>query len=199
MNKVTEKILLSPINVIAWISHNLAETFMLAVYFCSVLPFFIVIKSPALLGGLLSFCSMVMVYIVNKREDKKESKLYSILGLTVIILAVCNIFISSDKQINDSWSPLENCLATYFGAMFGIIIGAILFSFIESEQESRKNQKELENKRYIVRASIPSSITNISNSEKVFVRDSDSNIIGYIEKEKYDDFISKNTIRDNGQ
>lgn len=192
MNKTTEKILMSPVNLLVWMSHNTAEVCLMGVFICSILTFFIHIESPAMIGGYCSFSSVVMVYIIKRKESKEASTLYNILGLIVLITGVASFLFLQDKKADDVYSPLENFLCTYAGGIGGLMVGAFLFGMIEKEREGRKEERRMETKRIIIKTSIPAT----SKSDKVAIRDATGEkIIGHIEKEKYDDFINKNLIK----
>jgi len=192
MNKTTEKILMSPVNLLVWMSHNPAEAFIMGVFICSPLTFFIDIKSPAMLGGFCAFGSVVMVFIVKRREKKEASKLYNILGLIILITGVTSFLLLQDKKGDDIFSPLENFLSVYAGGVGGLMIGGFIFGMIEKEKENREAERKMENKKTIIRISIPATC----NSDKVAIRDATGErIIGHIEKEKYDDFINKNLTK----
>jgi hypothetical protein len=190
MNKTTEKILMSPINLFAWISHNTAETCMMGVFLCSILPFFMEVKSPTFAGGVCAFVSMVMLYIIARVENKQASKLQNILMLTIMILGMVSFFMLSDKKTDDTYSEFEKCLCVYGGAFGGLLIGTVLFGMIEKHREDRKAEREMDNRRAIIRTSVPATC----KSDKVAIRNSEGDkIIGYIDKEEYNDFINKHT------
>ncbi len=196
MNKTTEKILMSPVNALVWTSHNPADATIISVYICSLLPFFIDIKSWTMLGGWISFCSVIFVYMVKRGENKKSSRLYDILGLIILIMGFIAMYVLSGKKPNDNYSAIENFFCVYQGAFGGIIIGAFVFGVIENNREDKIRQQELDNRRRIIRTSIPSDTSSIVKSEKIPIRDATGEkIIGHIEKEKYDDFINKNLIK----
>ena len=201
MNKTTEKILLSPINLLAWMSHNPAEVFIIAVYICSLLTFFIDIKSPTMIGWMCAFCSMIMLYIVKRREKKEASKLYNIFGLIILIVGVIALFVIGNKQYKDYYSPMEKFLCVYMGAFGGMILGGFMFGMIESERDKRNLERKIENKKILAKKSIPENASAfVSSEKKIPIRSCNGDkIIGYIDKAEYNELIYKHTIKDNEQ
>lgn len=196
-NKTAEKILLSPVNLFVWMSNNLAETFIMSVYFCSLLPFFIHIESPSMVGGICSFGSIVMLYIVKRRESKKSSKLYDILSLIILLMGIISFFILDGKSANDYYSPIEKSLCVYMGGFGGLLMGYFILGMIESEQHKRNLERRIENKNARARISIPESASVFNTpSEEIPIRSTDGErIIGHINKPDYNEFIYKNIIR----
>lgn len=191
---------MSPLNLLVWMSHNPAEVFIIGVYFCSLIAFFVDIKSPIMIGGLCSFSSMIMLHIVKRKESKEASKLYNILGLIILTVGVIALFIIGNKQYKD-YSLIEKVLSVYIGALGGIIIGGFFFGIIENERNQKKLEKKIENKRILARKSIPENASAFVSAEKdIPVRSCDGEkIIGYINKADYSEFIYKNIIKNDEQ
>ena|SRR3990167_7061122 len=190
MNKTTKNILMSPVNTFVWITYNPAETMLLSVFVFSVLPFFMSVGSPAMLGGLISFFACISERYIFQYE--KQTKLYNILMIILLIIGVIAIFTVGGKEYKSTWTSIDNFLSTYLGAFFGIMITHFLISFIDKEKEEK--QKQIEINRIVLERQKEQRIISQKEKEGLVAIKKDGKLIGYIEKEKYDDFISKNII-----
>lgn len=154
---------------------------LLVVFAFSTLPFVTHVGSPAMLGGLIVFFACIAEKYVFKYE--KPSKLYNILLIIILIIGATAVFIVGGKEYKSVWTPMDNLLSTYLGAFYGMMIAYFLISMIDNEREERRKIKEEQNQRKIV----------IQKEEKGFVAiRQNGNVIGYIEKEKYDEFVNNN-------
>lgn len=146
-----------------------------------MLPFFMNVGSPAMLGGLMVFFACIAEKYVFQYE--KPTRLYNILMIIILIIGVTAVFIVGGKEFKSTWTSMDNLLSTYMGAFFGIMIAHFLISMIDSEREERRKIKEEQNQRRSV----------IQKEKEGFVAiRQNGNVIGYIEKEKYDEFVNSN-------
>lgn len=183
-----KKILSFPIKTIVWIGHNPSETILLSIFVLAILPFFMNVGSPALVGGFASLCSCISEKYMSKY--KKSTKTYNILSIIILILGTTAIFIVGGKDYKSVWSPTDNMWSTYMGAFWGMMSAHLIISFIDSEKKERQKRKELE---MVWRQKQEEQKIIFEKEKEGFVAiKRDGKLIGYIEKEKYDDFVNKN-------
>lgn len=182
------KILLAPINAVVWMSHNPAETLLLSVFGLSMTPFLMDVASPGLVGGLIaSFACIAEKYAFGR---EKPSRLYNILVIVILIIGSVGIFMIGEKDYQRIWSQVDNSLATYVGAFFGILAAHFLISFIENEREEKRKQKEID--RMVAERQKEQRVISQKEKEGFVAIKRDGKLIGYIEKGKYDLFVDGN-------
>lgn len=193
MNKTAKKILMSPVNAIVWTSHNPSETILISIFIFSAFPFLgIHIGSIGFLGGLLGFFGMISQRYIFKYEKTTNS--FNIIGIVLLIIGIISLFIVGGKNADDSWSNIELSMNTYFGAFFGMMGSVMVISFNDDKAKEKQRIKEEEERIEVIRKK-NIAIRKKENEGFVAIRDENRNLIGYIEKEKYDDFINKNLIK----
>lgn len=190
MNKTVEKILLAPINAIVWLSHNPAETMLLLIFAFSFCPFFMHIASPAMLGGFMAFLTCILKTYVFKYE--KTTRLYNILLIIILAIGTISFFIIAEKTIKDEWSSTEKLLSTYLGSFWGVMVAHFFISFIDGERDERK--KWIEMKRREMERKSQLRIISQKEREGFVAIKKEGELIGYIEKGKYDEFVKQNVL-----
>jgi len=194
MNKTTEKILLAPINALVWISHNPSETILGSIFAFSVCPLIgIHIGSTGFLGGLLGFLAVMSQKYIFKYE--KTTTTFNILSIILLLIGIVSFFIVGDKKTLENWSNVELSINTYFGAFFGMMVSFFFISFIDSEKAARDERRK-ENERVALVMRKNKEIAKKESEGFVAIRGKDYNLVGYVEKEKYDDFVNQNLIKD---
>lgn len=191
IKKIINKILLAPINLLVWISHNPAETMLLFIGLFSIAPFFMNVESTAMLGGLMAFFACIAEKYVFKYE--KPSKLYNIILLIILIIGVVALFIIGGKEFKSTWIPIENSLATFMGAFWGMMIALFLISFIDQQKEEKEKQREIY--RLLMEQQKEQRIISQKEKSGFIAIKKSGKLIGYIEKEKYDEFVNTNIIK----
>jgi hypothetical protein len=193
MSKTTEKILMSPINALVWTSHNPAETILISVFIFSTFPFLgIHIGSIGFLGGLLGFFGMISQKYIFKYEKTTDS--FNIIGIILLIIGVISIFFVGDKKTGDSWSNTELSLNIYFGTFFGMMLSVMIISFNDDRMKEKERIKEEEERIEVIRR-INIAIRVKESQGFIAIRDNNGSLTGYVEKEKYNDFINQNLIK----
>lgn len=188
-----KKILLAPINAVVWISHNPAETMLLFVFGISMLPFFMSVASPSLLGGLIVFFACMAEKYVFRYE--KQTRLYSVLAIIILLIGVIAMFTVGDKDYQSNWTPMDNFWVTYIGAFWGMMIAHFWILLMDNEKENRKRQKELDN--IVLERQKEQRIISQKEKEGLIAIKREGKLIGYIEKEKYDLFVNENIKNEN--
>ncbi len=108
-----------------WIHCHMAETSLFFVFIFSLFPIF---KSGAVTS---TCCAMGFIWVIASigyiryvpDYKQKGTALYSILTIIILILGVSFLYIEKDT-VNRTFYL---CLSTYFGGMFGFLIGGYIF------------------------------------------------------------------------
>lgn len=193
MDKNTEKILTSPIGLIHWINDNPSETMLIFIFIGSLSPFAgINIGSYAFFGGLLASFAMIGQRYIFKYE--KTTNLFSVLGLILLIMGLVSMYVVGNKKSGDGWSDTELSLNTYFGAFFGMLLSAMIISFHDDNARDKKRMKE---EKEIMEAAMKKNLAIKEKESQGFIaiRGKNGQLTGYVEKNKYDDFVNNNIIK----
>jgi len=188
-----KKILLAPINALIWTSHNPAETMLLFVFAFSFCPFFMHIGSPAMLGGFIAFMACIAERYIFKYE--KKTQLYSILIIIILILGCIAMFMVGGKDYKSIWTPTDNLWSTYMGAFWGMMMAHFWISLMNAEKEKRERQKEIDN--MVLEKQKEQRLISQKEKEGLVAIKKDGKLIGYIEKEKYYQFVEQNIKNEN--
>lgn len=111
-----------------WINNNCDSLCLIAVFITSIFPWFVAEDSNGVytfLGGAWAFSSMLYIRWY-KKDPNIELKLYSWLGLIILVLGVISLLVLNDQQENFAKVPSSNFFHTYVGAMSGMIIGGFV-------------------------------------------------------------------------
>jgi hypothetical protein len=193
-NKTTEKILMSPVNLLVWINNNPAETILIFIFIFSAFPFIgINIGDIGFLGGLLGFFGLISQKYIFKYE--KTTNAFNLIGIIILIVGLVSLFVVGGKKTGDSWSNIELSLNIYFGAFFGMMLSAVIISFQEDKAKEKNKIKE-EEARYEAIRKRNLEIKNKEEQGFIAIRSKDGQLSGYIEKSKYDEFITTNLIKE---
>jgi hypothetical protein len=172
-----------------------ANRLLLSVLIFSVLPFFMNVGSPAMLGGLMVFFACIAEKYVFQDEKPRPNKLYHILLLIILVIGVTAVFIVGGKEYKSIWTPMDNLLSTYMGAFFGIMVSHLIISFIDGERAEKHKQRELD--KIVMERQKEQRIISKKEKEGLVAIKKDGKLIGYIEKEKYYQFVEQNIKNEN--
>lgn len=187
MKKTITKVLLSPINALVWIGNNPAETMLLSIFGFSFLPFFIHVGSPAMYGGTIGFLACIGEKYIFKYE--KTTRLFNILILIILAIGIIGI-LTDGLEIYNSIVPLQKYRATYLGAFWGIMLSYLIVSINDQHREENRKQEEIDRK-IMERQKQERQILQKEKEGLVAIK-RNGKLIGYIDKDKYDDFVNKN-------
>ncbi len=125
------------LRVFEWINNNCDSMCFITTIVVSFLPWFISESACGFYAGVGGFSSALsMIFLMWYQNDgRPESKLYSILGIVVMILGVLSMMIITSLQPKENPEPIVNFLYTYFGALMGMIIGAAVIGTIASKTD----------------------------------------------------------------